>query len=345
MNMRVLLICPIFNSYEEILKQNLVRLGFFVDSVFYNEDEVLRYSVLGKFKASFLYLCRQIFYSGHSVVKWRINKEMNDLINAEVLNSFVLSEFERYCKVNIEHFDKVLIVKGFGLSSNTVLKIKERTKSGGLILYQWDAINRFPMVLSIYPLFDEVFTFQKEDLVYYDGQKYLPSFCVNSEDEYIVKNNKKIDAVFIGVFTVGRLLNLYRLRKRFLNTDVTFYFYLKSRFIELGMFENLIISKKSIPSKEAREIYRSANVIVDLPQSGQTGLTTRVQEAFVMNKKLLLPYNYFSNSSIRLDKDILFIDEILEGKVDLNLIKEPSSVIRTDEILRVESWILRVFGN
>jgi len=321
MKKNIFLISPIFHSYEQKIQESLEKQGFIVHHFFYNEPELIFYKWYKKIPAAFLYALRIIF-SRSNTIQEQINYRLNKLKNYSKLNYELEKSIEKISR-EFPEVEYCLVIKGFGISVGTIMNLKKIISKGNLKLYQWDSLTRFPNVQELYPYFDTVWTFETNDVKRYSGTKFYPTFFLpiekNVYESISVTDNDSYDIVYIGTFTLQRLMRLIVLSKKLQRNNLKYFFYLKTKtnlsFIKL---HNLQLSKKSLNPESVYSIYNRSQAILDLGHEGQTGLTTRIYEALYLNKLLV------SNSKNNLDtykdfigssyESFLTIQEFLDGK-------------------------------
>lgn len=336
--MRLLLICPCFNNYEVELKNACLNLDYDVDVIFYHEKNYLKYNGLGKIISPILNILKIIIGFNNQLL-FKINYALNRCIKTDSLDNYILTEANKGFVKNKKKYNKTLIVKGFGLSKDTICSLKLITESGGLILYQWDSIIRFPILVQNYPLFDKIFTFQKKDIEFFPKSIFLPSFCALQR----LPNSKGFDSsyevVFVGGFSITRLRILLDLKRKFTKKKLSYFFYLKWPLREFKLNKCFILTNKPLNLYKCWALYENSKCIIDIVHKGQSGLTTRIQEAFFLNKNLLTNKEYFLNSGIPVDKDIFFIESFKSSK-NYNLELNTSVEIDRKNYLRpINEWL------
>ena len=109
---------------------------------------------------------------GHDV-KWVDDRPSNDPFTKALVrvNKEVLSRpIDRYFE-SVRHdaeeaqYDLVLVVSGQSLSfgKEHLLRLRCVIPNARFVLYQWDAVENYPHVLSVLDCFDEAYTFDERD--------------------------------------------------------------------------------------------------------------------------------------------------------------------------------------
>ena len=111
-----------------------------------------------------------------------------------------------------------------------------------------------------------------------------------------------------------------------------------------------ITYKKNISYKENLKNVIQSDIVLDIPISGQKGLTLRVLEALYYKKKLISFNDYLKNELFYNDNNILILNE---GDLDSNIVidkieeflNKPYQDLKENELARkyfsFEEWILR----
>jgi spore maturation protein CgeB len=241
--------------------------------------------------------------------------------------------------------DIALIINGFSLSKNSLLKLK--TANINLITWVVDDPSkaRFSNFIETCPIFDTIFCCSKNWLnfakLFNQNIIYLP-LAVNSE-KYTLKtteNDYKFDLCFIGTFIendmssyfrfylINFLLNL-NLKIRIAGKNVSKFFNLKNR--------NSIISD-SEPISKVLEIYNDSKIILNPYNTyNQDVISLRVFEVASMGIFQLVPYQkelselfedkivFFKNLNELKDKVYYYIENDIER---LNIAKNLYTIIQ-----------------
>ena len=147
---------------------------------------------------------------GHDV-KWVDDRPSNDPFTKALVrvNKEVLSRpIDRYFE-SVRHdaeeaqYDLVLVVSGQSLSfcKEHLLRLRCVIPNARFVLYQWDAVENYPHVLSVLDCFDEAYTFDERDSRLY-RMEFLPLFYHPGYQAIGRRSKAKIEAdydvAFIG---------------------------------------------------------------------------------------------------------------------------------------------------
>lgn len=272
---KVLLIIPKFFSYENYIKNELEKLGYYVYLIYENPDE---FSFKAKFQISLLN-----------------NKQ---------------KYYDKYFKNKIKNkrFDIVLAIRAAFLSESIIEYIRSTSPDARFYMYQWDSIKNNHNALVISTLFDKVMTFDIDDSKKY-GWKYRPLFYIKSADR---SGKRKYDISFIATLHSKRVRIYQIIKKSNRNCFLYLYsrcsHYLKERYINKNP-DFLDVSFKEIKRKplsleETNTIMANSDIIVDFTHPNQSGFTMRTCEAIgnkckiVTNNKNIVKADFYNPNNI-----------------------------------------------
>ncbi|UJH92197.1 hypothetical protein LZ575_06385 [Antarcticibacterium sp. 1MA-6-2] len=213
-----------------------------------------------------------------------------------------------------------------------------RKYSSKLISYYFDSVSNFPQKIKLIPLFDEVYSYDKED-----AQKYNLKFITN----YIPYDSSGSKEVSGGVFNISsydrRFPVLVTLANQLKQMNYPFKFIVRKE--KLIKVPDIEIVKEYIPLTEVKKLIEEAEVLLDIQKENQMGLSFRVFEALGYDKKLITTnqdiktYDFYDSDNILvLDKENLQIPESFLKKQ----YKEVPEKIK--EKYRRKAWSKEVFG-
>ncbi|CAK2950393.1 conserved hypothetical protein [Vibrio crassostreae] len=308
MKKKILLIMPKFHGYETTIVNYLSRNYHLTSFVYDSNQELYKGTpfigrILRKINSKFIPKSKQYF----------MERFYYSVFNRRIINM-----------VNEQSFDYLLVIKGFGVTKETIKKIRARKKK----LYQWDSISRFPTVVDSYSAFDDVFTFDRKDSNRGYG-KYLPNFIdVNPEKKEKINNKKVI--FFVGEYTKSRLNLLLKVKHKALDIGLEVDFAL----VDLNSkYEGsaTMVQSSTVESEDYIARFVNADIILELPRDKQEGFTQRYYEALYYNKivigehhgmYLISDFMEFTRSNIESIKPII-------SKYDEELLK----------VLPVNCWV------
>lgn len=228
-------------------------------------------------------------------------------------------------------------------------------------LHLWDSLANYPYLKECLPLFDKVFSFDKNDCLNYK-MTYQPDFYDSSLKEKIEyfqfggsTPKKSIDISFVGSATPERIEYIKKIKNK--NPSLIFSFFLFIRYKSLYFFSKFFTKKyrdckvsdfsfSVLSTNEKNRILLSSYGVLDVFYGYQRGLTTRTIEALLLGVKLIT-----SNESIK-EYDLFNKDNVLilpKGSGCLI----PTSFLRSSPVkydskiieeYSVESFVNNIFG-
>ncbi|MFI3384360.1 hypothetical protein V5G93_24160, partial [Escherichia albertii] len=149
----------------------------------------------------------------------------------------------------------------------------------------------------------EIWTFDQKDASFF-GLKYHNQIYSLAMVNLLKKTNNNIDVLFVGK-DKERLKYLLMIKKRMDRENLATYFHIVKD--EGGAYtrdEKLFLSDGILSYEDYIDKVQRAKCLLDINQSGQTGLTLRVLEALFFSKKLITnnpdiaKYNFYNPNNI-----------------------------------------------
>lgn len=207
-------------------------------------------------------------------------------------------EDKQYKQAAKSKYDHVLVICGTYITSYLVKKIKENllNDEGRMTLYYWDSISLLKDDQKRVTLFDSVYTFDYNDYVANkEKMNFLPLFYCNEYRQKSEKEKHNYNLATIGSYKYDRYFMIRSLKEKNPHVKVLSYLYtqqsvfmihklLRKKYREIRTVD---LSFKKLTSDEIRRIYSDVDAILDIPRTGQNGLTMRTFECLAMKKKLV----------------------------------------------------------
>lgn len=239
-------------------------------------------------------------------------------VMAPFLNAYYAKKIQHLGK-----FDKVIIVKGEGITQTTLKLIRERTIQP-ITVYFWDGVKNIPGGLQLSRSVEKVFSFDPLDSKKY-GFQLLPLFFVKPKAD--ISRPAKWLVSFIGSVHSDRLAVISKFRDSLKDKSSIFIFiYFPSpllfyfrKFFDRSFkdFRSDELSQQSIAKSVVEEVIAESQAVLDIHHPKQTGLTIRTLETLSLGKKLIT-----TNATI---KDYPFYDESCIYVMDRNSPAVPDS--------------------
>ncbi len=315
---KILFIGPVTYNYHIEIYNALIKIGAKVD--FFGENTLsLVYRILRKTNTSFFSYYINLFR--HKIER----------------------------KVENTHYDYIFVIRGDFLSLNFLKKIKRKQSAAKFFMYQWDSIKNFNY-LHLIDAFDKVFSFDSEDCKQY-GFEYLPLFY---DSDY--KNLKKlkgdsiIDLLFIGSLHSDRLEILEKLdiQAKHYNLKTKFFLYMPF----FTFLKNILFNKKFKYKKDymifkplqkqiVLDLFLKSNIIIDINNIDQSGLTIRTIETLGAEKKLMTTNKSILKDSFYNPNNINILDR-KNPKINLNFLNQSYFHIDNTQ-LSIDSFVKKIF--
>lgn len=281
---KIVLICPKFYGYEELIVEELRRRGAIVYLIYENLEWVkvsyrLVYVYLPQYKTK--------------LVKNYYKKELQGILH---------------------DLDFFVAIRGSSLRADIMKWIISSVPSYcKFIMYQWDGVRNNEVALEISPYFDRVLTFDKTDALKRNWI-YRPLFFV---PQYVNHNiEKDIDVLFICALHSKRAHVLNQLKKVAEDTgynlkavvNMNKVLYYKYKYInkkdEVIEADNKDLTFKPLSIQESYNLYSRSKAVVDYTNTNQTGYTMRTIESFGNSCKLV------TNNALIVESDFYIPDNI-----------------------------------
>lgn len=250
--------------------------------------------------------------------------------------NFILEELEKFGTQ-----DQILVINPELIDLEYHLKIKKHTSK--YIAYLYDSVARCPVEHLLNGVFDEIYSFDKEDIRTY-GFLETSNYIYHIE-EIIDNNQKKFDYLYVGSIderitflnALGEKMKIDQKNFLFLSIGKKS-FMKKLRQFFLNENRNITFSAKRLSHDQMLELYKQSNFVLDVVRENQTGLSFRIFECMGINANV-----------ISTNKNLENYDLIHSGKIfiyDPNLINYNSVEKYPLEMIKkysIETWVENVF--
>lgn len=259
---------------------------------------------------------------------------------------YIGSYYERKIKkYSNKKYDLILYLYDNRTNQKLIKSVKKYINYKKIYLYIWDDLNRVKNFNEIKDYFDKIYSFDKEDCKR-ENLKYRPTFY--SERLKKLKNETEIKYkyFFIGEYRRDRYKMLNKIISREIDNNNYFYFYCSYQMVIrkyfFDFFKNKKIFTKKISKEKYNELFSKSNIIIDIPEKNQKGLTQRILDGIFLEKKIIT-----TNEDIKFEKfynpnNILVVKNF--EKIDKNFLEKPYVKIENEivEYYSVNSWVKEV---
>ncbi len=252
-------------------------------------------------------------------------------------------------------FDYVFIVRGEGLTPEIVQMLRKSYGNAVFILYLWDSLIS-NNISSVFPYFDKIFSFDKEDVSRHSELSFRPLFFLPNYSSIADIQQRDIDFIFIGKVHSDRFSIIKDLHSFFSSTNLKtfYYFYFPSKLLFLKKkitdpaFKNSKISDfkyKMITAEQVSYYMSHSKASLDIEAPGQTGLTMRTIEVLGAKRKLITTNKTIASYDFFDKRNIMIIDRI-NPKIDLDFIQSSYVEIPNEIYDRysLKGWIEEIFA-
>lgn len=338
---RILLICPRFYSYSDLIVNCLADLGYnvtFFENRMLPSDTKCSTNIM----TSYLY-------------KIKRPKEKEQYIN-EIIK-----------KTQNQRFDILLSINAFIITEGFINSIKKLNPQIKTILFLWDSLIYWKYA-NVLRLFDKVYSFDHNDCDKYN-LTYHPDFIIGSRQETKSENHYKIVHIgSVSIFSSHRIPILAKLKRLCKKQKIpnyitivtnigedwekskikTVYRCLTSRLHMILLWRYIryknsgIFTDKRLSLDEVNQIEYNAELIIDIPPLKQNGCTIRSLEALNRGQKILT-----TNESIVTDEfyDGDMIHILNNNKYDINkILAYPNKRIDLSKLL-LKNWCASILNS
>jgi hypothetical protein len=248
-------------------KENLEFLGF---KVIILDQDTRRIPV--PMKDSLIHICKKILFKDKTH-KPSIRNKIKEETQLEFLEKIT------------EKIDYALFTRPDLFGFNIIKKVKQL--SNKTVAYQWDGIDRYPMVKKYFDLFDKFFVFDANDLKTHPKFEFTTNFyfddLISTESHF-----EKKSIFFVGSAMKDRLGILNKISLQLKNfgliPDFLIYNYGKKR-LDINYNFKLILEPLSFKDS-IFNMYKS-EYLLDLHNPAHNGLSFRTFESIGYKKKLI----------------------------------------------------------
>lgn len=246
--------------------------------------------------------------------------------------------------------DHILVLNPDLIELNFHYKIKQHTKNYMVYLYDSIARSKYPIEHLLEGIFDVIYSFDNDDVLKYNFKKI---------DNYIYLDKKKNEQKStFKVMTVSSFDKRFPLFNKIANQLSEFKFSFEFIFVSKNILYKVLKYKlitndkingkikfqsKKVSLEEVKSLYNKSDIILDLVQGYQTGLSFRVFESMALQKKLITNNSNIINFDFYNPNNILVIDSDIN--FDSSFFITPYEPI-PDAIYKkytLENWVDTIF--
>lgn len=233
--------------------------------------------------------------------------------------------------------DIIVVIRPDKIEKKTLLALKENTNN--LYAFYFDAIANFPKKIELIPLFDNVFSYEKDDVKKY-GLEFITNYIYNTDKPFNFETEHKI----FNVSSYDERFSHLKSIARYLKKEQISYNIIVRK--ERGSIDDLIkIVPEYLPLSEVEQLILKSDVLLDIQKENQKGLSFRVFEALGYEKKLITTNKDIVTYDFYKPENILVIDvdniDIPEAFINSTYQKVPDAILYP---YTLDGWIKKVFS-
>lgn len=196
-----------------------------------------------------------------------------------------------------KRFDVVLVIKAEVIPRWFLVHLRRTSPDARFVFYSWDAVSNAGNCLELLDCFDELLSFDRDDVAARPQFSYLPLFYTRDFAPLSERGSsrpRRYTLSFVGTLHTERYAFIKQL---FAGHTGTFaFFYLPARWYFI-IVKCLTREHRSIPWRDVSfnklsrgkvaEIFRESVAVVDMQRRGQSGLTIRTFEVLASGSVLV----------------------------------------------------------
>jgi len=245
----------------------------------------------------------QAVFINHSKIKYKYKSVFDKLfnvfrkiiLNKNIKNSYKSQEIIEQVE-GLGEQDFIVVVRPDKLELNTIKSLKKYTKN--YYSFYFDAISNFPEKIALIPYFDQVFSYENEDV-----EKYELSFITNYIYDFEVTNHLNSEYKIFNVSSFDeRFQSLENIATYLKKNNISYKIIVRKEKVDAS--EIVTFTEEYVPLNKVREFLLKADVLLDIQKENQSGLSFRVFESLGYQKKLIttnkdiIHYDFYNPNNI-----------------------------------------------
>lgn len=236
-----------------------------------------------------------------------------------------------------EKQDIIFIIRPDLLDVSLLEHLKQKTDN--FIAYYYDSCKKYPKQLEITHFFDEIYSYEKEDIEKYnfiETSNFIYSEDLKTEKiKYDIFNISSYDSRIEEINDLAKALSEGGLRN-----------YLVIFWHEKLFYPRLISTTKYLSLEETKKLIAQSKAMIDIQRTDQSGLSFRTFESLGYRKKLITTNKTVKDYDFYHPNNILIINS---SKIDIEEIKnflELPYVEISQDILQkysVKNFVKKIF--
>ena len=204
---------------------------------------------------------------------------------------------QKWSEVAGAAFDLVLVIKGEVVPRWFLENLRNSNKGARFVFYSWDALDNAKNCISILDCFNELLSFDSDDVAAWPDFSYLPLFYTKDFAPLPMDQRstpRRFALSFVGTLHTERyafVKPLFEGRARtfaFYYVQARWYFaavkYLSREHRGVPWNE---VSFQKLTRQQVAQIFRNSSAVLDIPRQGQSGMTMRTFEVLASGAVLV----------------------------------------------------------
>ncbi|ASK30839.1 hypothetical protein CEY12_12265 [Chryseobacterium sp. T16E-39] len=236
-----------------------------------------------------------------------------------------------------ENQDIIFVIRPDLLDDSLLIELKRKAKS--FIAYYYDSCKKYPRQLEISHFFDEVYSYEKEDIKKYnfiETTNFIYDETIESQSvKYDIFNVSSYDSRIDEIDMISRIL-----------FDAGFSIYFVLFWYEKLAYPHLNSTTEYLSLDDTKKLISQSKAMIDIQRKDQKGLSFRTFESLGYKKKLITTNDevknydfYHPNNMLVIDSNNLDTDEI-KNFLALNYVEIDPSIIKK---YTVKSFTQKIF--
>lgn len=245
--------------------------------------------------------------------------------------------------------DQILVINPELIDKEYHNEIKKHTNK--YIAYLYDSVKRCPVEHLVDGIFDEIYSFDKDDIKTY-GFKAITNYNYLNYHQKSENFIARFDLLYVASFD-SRIFLLKKIASRLDAINVSYKFIIVGKKTILFRVKNLFSSKynfidlrkKRISQNELISLYKQTNCVLDIVRPHQSGLSFRIFESMATENKIITNNNNISSYDFYNPINILIINDNLiniEKSFFTNNYEKIDCMIYNN--YTIENWVKTIFN-
>lgn len=303
-----------------------MRKLLFIGVGFYNYDNYIANELKKDYDIS--YLNSKGFEQSHRFFSYLCIKLGLSRLLSYMQRQFIKSQLDSLID---KVYDIVFVIKGENLEAGQLSNLRKRNPQAKFVLYLWDSFARHKNLDVITPFFDKKYSFDSQDCKK-SSFKLRPLFYFDEVIKHIAIKNIPIS--FVGGDHTIRYTIVKRLKRICKANDIDYSFHLFIGKIQSFKLKYVpffckydkkdfdVLSTKQLSYSKYVDLIGRSKVVLDIANTGQTGLTMRTIESLAMGAKLLTTNKYIRDYKDIPSNSYLILDENTSDKMIASFIQD-----------------------